>query len=130
MPIQGVSIGAVLGPSLLLRGLAAAVIGRMESLPRTLGAALVLGMIEQAVLFETGRTIIVDAVLFFIILAALLLQRRGAGSRAEDVGASTWSATKEVRPIPRELIREPSVRWSVRGLLAAIGLFLVLAPWL
>ena len=85
LPIQGVSIGAVLGPSLLLRALAAAVIGRMESLPRTLGAALVLGMIEQAVLFETGRTIIVDAVLFFIILGALLLQRRGSGSRAEDV---------------------------------------------
>jgi len=89
LPIQGVSIGAVLGPSLLLRALAAAVIGRMESLPRTLGAALVLGMIEQAVLFETGRTIIVDAVLFFIILGALLLQRRGSGSRSPATAG--WS---------------------------------------
>ena len=130
LPIQGVSIGAVLGPSLLLRALAAAVIGRMESLPRTLGAALVLGMIEQAVLFETGRTIIVDAVLFFIILGALLLQRRGSGSRAEDLGASSWTSTKEVRPIPRELIRLPSVSWAVRGLLGAVALFLVLAPWI
>lgn len=43
LPIQGVSIGDVLGPSLLLRALAAAVIGRMESLPVTFAAALTLG---------------------------------------------------------------------------------------
>ena len=103
LPIQGVSIGAVLGPSLLLRALAAGVIGRMESLPVAFGAALAIGMLEQAVLYRTGRTLIVDGVLFALILGALLLQRRGATSRAEAVDVSTWTATKEVRPIPREL---------------------------
>src|SRR5438105_5574715 len=93
LPVQGVSIGAVLGPSLLLRALAAAVIGRMESLPRTLGAALALGVIEQAVLFKTGSTIVVDGVLFVIILVSLLVNRPKDGDRAADRDASSWAAS-------------------------------------
>ncbi len=115
LPIQGVNIGDVLGPSLMLRALAAAVIGRMESLPVTFGAALALGMVEQAVLFETGNTIVVDAVMFFVIVGALLFQRQRRTSRAEDTGASTWASIREVRPIPRELARLPVVRWSLVG---------------
>ncbi len=128
LPIQGVSIGDVLGPSLLLRALAAAVIGRMESLPVTFGAALVLGMVEQAVLFASGRTIIVDAVMFFIIIATLLLQRKGRLSRAEDAGVSTWTAIREVRPIPRELAKLPVVRWTVTALTTAVAIFLLFVP--
>ena len=128
MPIQGVSLGDVLGPSLLLRALTAAVIGRMQSLPVTFGAALVLGMLEHAILFVTGRTIIVNAMLFFIILAALLLQRRGSGSRADDTGASTWQAIREVRPIPRELAKVPIVRWTVIAGSVAVIAFLLFIP--
>ena len=125
LPIQGVSIGAVLGPSLLLRALAAGVIGRMERLPVAFGAALVIGMLEQAVLYRTGRTLVVDGVLFFLILGALLLQRRGSTSRADAVDVSSWSATKEVRPIPRELKRDPIVRYGLYVLGAvALGLLL------
>jgi ABC-type branched-subunit amino acid transport system ATPase component/branched-subunit amino acid ABC-type transport system permease component len=109
MPIQGVSIGTPLGPSLLLRALAAAVIGRMENLRVTFVAALVLGVVEQAVFFETGRTIVADAVLFFVILGALVVQRRGAVERAREIAASTWTAIREVRPVPRELRRVPEV---------------------
>src|SRR4051812_36746213 len=68
LPIQGVAIGAVLGPSLLLRALAAGVIARMEKLSVAFAAAPCIGMLEQAVLYRTGRTLVVDGVLFFIIL--------------------------------------------------------------
>ena len=85
MPIQGVSLGAVLGPGLLLRALAAAVIGRMQSLPVTFGAALALGMIEHAVLFVTGRTIIVNAVLFFVIIVSLLLAQQTEALRLRGI---------------------------------------------
>ncbi len=128
LPIQGVSIGDVLGPSLLLRALAAAVIGRMESLPRTLGAALVLGMVEQAVLYQTGRTLVVDAVLFGVILVTLLVQRGGIMERARDAGASTWTALREVRPIPRELRAQPLVQRALVGLAVAGATALVLVP--
>ena len=128
LPIQGVQIGEPLGPSLMLRALAAAVIGRMESLPRTMLAAVGIGVIEQAVLFQTGRTIVVDGVLFAIVLIALLVQRQGDTGRARDAGVETWGATREVRPIPRELMRLPSVRVGVTALSVIGSLLLVVVP--
>lgn len=127
MPIQGVNIGGVEGSSLLLRALAAAVIGRMESLPKAFFAALALGAIDQAVFFQTNRTVVVDGILFFVIIAGLLFQRRGVVSRADDSGASSWAATREVRPIPRELSRLPEITASriVLGLACFIGFFYV-----
>jgi ABC-type branched-subunit amino acid transport system ATPase component/ABC-type branched-subunit amino acid transport system permease subunit len=129
MPIQGVNIGGFEGTSLLLRALAAAVIGRMESLPKAFGAALALGVLEQGVLYETGRTVKVDGILLAVIIGALLLQRRGAVSRADEIGASSWAATREVRPIPRELSFLPEVRVAqvVLGVVAFIGF--VVVPW-
>ncbi len=127
-PIVGVSIGTVLGPSLLLRALAAAVIGRMESLPVTFGAAVGLGMIEQAVFWDTGRSLITDAVLFGVILVGLLLQRRGRASRVGDEATSSWSATREVRPIPPELRKLPEVIWGRVGIFAVIGAVLLIVP--
>ncbi len=124
LPIQGVSIGAVLGPALLLRALAAAVIGRMESLPRTFAAAMGIGVLEAAVLNITGRTVVVDAVLFGVILVVLLVQKGGLGERAKDSGVASWAASKEFRPIPAELRRLPEVRSVLYGLggLGVVGL--------
>ena len=128
LPIQGVSIGAVLGPALLLRALAAAVIGRMESLPKTFAAAIVLGIGESAVFNITGRTDVVDAVLFAVIVVVLLVQRAGTNERARATGISSWSANKEVRPIPRELARLPEIRLT-KIALALVGVVtLVVLP--
>lgn len=127
-PIVGVSIGSVLGPSLLLRALAAAVIGRMESLPVTFGAAVGLGMIEQAVFWDTGRTLITDAVLFGVIMVGLLFQRRRRASRVGDEATSSWTATREVRPIPPELRSVPEVVWGRLGLAVAVAAFFLLVP--
>ena len=127
-PLVGLPIGQVLGPGLLLRALAAAVIGRMENLPLTFGAAVVLGMVEQAVLWHTGRAVITDAVLFFVIIGALLLQRRGVVARAVDAAVSTWDLLREVRPIPRELRRLPEVRIGFPALRMALAAGLVVAP--
>ena len=75
--------------------------------------SLVLGMIEQAVLFETGQTYASDAVVLVVILAALLLQRGGAVERARLTGVAAWAGQREVRPIPRELRRLPEIRIGV-----------------
>jgi ABC-type branched-subunit amino acid transport system ATPase component/branched-subunit amino acid ABC-type transport system permease component len=128
LPIQGVQIGSTLGPSLMLRALAAAVIGRMESLPRTMIAAIGIGIMEQAVLYQTGRTLVVDGVLFGVIIVALLVQRQGDRSRSRDAGVETWGATREVRPIPRELMALPQVRIGLVVLSALAGALLVFVP--
>ncbi len=128
-PIVGVSIGTVLGPSLLLRALAAAVIGRMESLPITFFAAMGLGMVEQAVFWDTGRSLITDAVLFGVIMVGLLMQRRGRASRVSDEATSTWTASREVRPVPPEMRKLPEVIWGRWAVAAVAAGFVVIAPF-
>ncbi len=126
--IVGLPIGTVLGPGILLRALAAAVIGRMERLVSIFAAAVVLGIAEQSVLWHSGRGLLADAVLFGVVVVALLLQRRSA-ARSEPGDASSWHAAAEVRPLPQELAALPEVRWGLRyGPAALAGLAAVALP--
>jgi ABC-type branched-subunit amino acid transport system ATPase component/ABC-type branched-subunit amino acid transport system permease subunit len=97
------------GSSLLLRTLAAAVIGRMQSIPRTLAAAIALGVFQETANWNVPRTTVVDAMLVVIILVSLVLQR-DLLSRITETGISTWKAIREVRPVPSELRHLPEVR--------------------
>lgn len=99
------------GNALLLIALAAAVIGRMENLPRTVLAAIGLGIFQEAMSWTLSNTNIVDAFLVLFILVALLAQR-GYFSRSAETGMSTWKAIREVRPIPKELRDLPEVKWG------------------
>ena len=117
--IIGLPIGQVLGPAILLRALAAAVIGRMERLPTIALAAVLLGVVEQSVVWHWREPAYVDPVLFLVVLGALLLTRSTTGRVGE---ASTWQAAREVRPVPRELAGVPEVRigrWVIVGLVVA-----------
>lgn len=130
VPVVGFSSFASVtggGNSLLLRTLAAAVLGKMESIPRTVLAALALGVFENSLAWTYSNTVISDAFLVVIILGALLLQR-GFFSRAAEVGMSTWRAIREVRPIPAELRGLPEVRAGVWGLRALIAAFTLTFP--
>lgn len=126
----GLPLGSAIGPTFLLQALAAAVIGRMERLPTIAIAAIGIGIIDQSMTFQPGnRPPFNDAVLFLIILGALLLTRRPTAVRGAD--ASTWQAARELRPIPDELARLPEVRYArwALGLLIAV-LLLLLPLWL
>jgi branched-chain amino acid transport system permease protein len=107
------------GTSLLLVLLAAAVIGRMENMPRTVFAALALGVFEEAAVWTTSNTSIVYAMLIVVILLGLLLQRQ-AFSRAAETGIQSWRALREVRPVPAELRQVPEVKYAFGGLKIAI----------
>lgn len=125
----GVSGG---GSTLLLFTLAAAVMGRMESLPRTIAAALFLGVFQEAVSWSYANTTVVDALLVAVILVGLLVQR-GVLSRAHDTGIASWDALREPRPIPAEVRRHPEVRAAAGAVKAvavavAVALPLVLRP--
>ncbi len=127
--IVGLPFGQLLGPAILVRTLAAAVIGRLEKLPHILAASIALGILEASILFHTGRAALVDPILFVVILGALLLQRRKRTARGDETSA--WQAARDVRPVPRELAHLPEVRWGRRALLGAVGLFAVSLPlWL
>ena len=99
--------------TVLIRILAAAVIGRMESMPRTALAALAIGVFDSAATWTYSNTTFVNATLVLVIIAALLLQRRSY-SRVSESDQSTWRSVAAVRPIPRALLALPEVRWSLR----------------
>jgi branched-chain amino acid transport system permease protein len=127
-PIVGVPIGETLGPSLMLRALAAAVIGRMENLTVTFGAAVAIGMVEQAVFWDQGRDAWVDPVVFGLIMIAMLVQSRGIVSRAVERGQATWSSIREVRPIPPELAGIPVIQGVMRATKVLVIGLLVVVP--
>lgn len=127
-PIGGVPLGQVIGPALLLRALAAAVIGGMESLPITFGAAVLIGILEQSSKFATGRGSLGDAIVFAIIMVAFLVRRRQRTTRADDSGVSSWNLIREVRPIPRELSVTPEVRLGFKALGIALVVALIAVP--
>ena len=111
----GLLSGEAFGPSLLLRALVAAVLGRMTSLPIALLGGVGIGIIEQLLLWNYPQGGLVEAALFVIILIALLVQR-GLGGRDEEKGS--WTAVQPWRPLPEAFVRVRSIRylgWGVAG---------------
>jgi branched-chain amino acid transport system permease protein len=99
--IVGLPLGTVLGPAILLRALAAAVIGGMERLPTIVVAAVGLGIVEQSVVWGWGQRQYVEPVLFAIVVVALLVTPAGRGLRSR-IEPSTWRAVREPRPVPHD----------------------------
>lgn len=125
LTVPGTSGG--FSPSLLLAAFAAAVIGRMESLPVTVAAAVAISAFNRAFTwsFPSDRGL-VPVILFGILVVGLLLQRKTI-SRAETASVG-WAATEEQRPIPKVLARLPIVRGVRYTLYAAALLALVVLP--
>lgn len=124
--IVGLPFGQLLGPSILVKALAATVIGRMEKLPIILAASFALGILESAIIFDTGQALLVDPILFVIITGALLLQRSKKTARGDE--ASNWQTARDFRPIPRELAQLPEIRWGIRATLASVALAALALP--
>ena len=103
------------GPSLLLRALAAAAIGRMSNLGGALAAGIGLGIVEQLLLWNYAQAGLVDLVLFGVILVVLLLQRARVGREEEERGS--WAAVQALRPVPDALRKI----WLVRHLGTVVG---------
>ena len=128
--IIGLPLGSAFGPAILLRALTAAVIGRMENFTAIFLASCGLGAVETIVVWNKGSAELVDPIMFVIVIAALLLQRRNNESRVEDQAISSWQNAANVRPIPRELMRLPEVKWTLRGLRVLFVLFLITLPFM
>jgi branched-chain amino acid transport system permease protein len=123
----GPSTNSTIDPSQLVEILAVAVVARLNNFPLAVLASIALGVLQQASLWAFDSSAPFQGSVVLVIAAALLLQRYRP-SRAE-VEAGGWDATREIRPIPRELRRLPAVAKNLRILLV-VGLVLVLGlPW-
>ena len=123
-PIRGTLVGhltVALGPGLLMRALAAAMVGRMTSLPWTLAGGVAIGVVEAVTLANVSQPGTADALIFVIVLV-LVLWRGRAVTGGDESG--TWSLTPRARPIPERLL---AVAWVRRLPQLAAGLGLVVA---
>jgi branched-chain amino acid transport system permease protein len=124
----GASFG--IAPAILFPALVAAVVARMESIPRATLVAIVISVLTQATTFSYREdTGLVNVALLVALGVALLLQRKTL-LRSDEGGGVSWQATDEQRPVPNELRGIASIRvarWSIA--LAALA-FVVAWPFL
>jgi ABC-type branched-subunit amino acid transport system permease subunit len=119
-PIRGTIVGLpapALGPGLLLRALAAALVGRLTSVPLALAGGIGIGVIEAIIFANSTKPGTADMVMFVIVLVLVLLQR----SRESDEGG--WSLTAKPAAVP-ERVRE---LWWVRRMGVGVPVVAVVA---
>lgn len=126
-PSKGPGFAAALGPGLLLRGLAPALVARMSSLPIALGAGVAFGIIEQVVFWNQRSTRNVDLILLVGVLLALVAQRQ---KRERDAGHGSWAGVETWRPIAAHLRNRPAVRRIGPAVAVTAILFAAVVPLL
>lgn len=108
-PLRGEQVGSLdagaLGAGLILRALAAGLVGRLLSLPLALAGGAVVGIVEAVLLFNGISPGAVEAVLFVAVLVLVLVR----GREGDEGGGAIAPAT--VRPLPDRL---RGVRWAER----------------
>jgi len=117
-PTQSFLSAEAFGPDLLLRALTAAVIARMSSMTVAMVAGVGVGIVEGVLYWNFPSGGPVEAILFAVIVIALLFQPGVAGRRFQQ---GTWAALQGWRPVPAPWRRV----WAVRhlgGIVAAIAL--------
>jgi branched-chain amino acid transport system permease protein len=128
-PVTALPTGGTVSPLVLLYGLAAAVVARMESLPIAFAAGMGVGVIQQAAFAGSSRPDDAAALMLPVILGALLFQRKRM-ARAFDTGIASFKSLQEFRPIPRELRGLPEVRNARIGIAVVLAGIAIAAPWI
>jgi ABC-type branched-subunit amino acid transport system ATPase component/branched-subunit amino acid ABC-type transport system permease component len=80
----GAASASTSGPSLLVRALAAAVLARFVSIPKAFFAALVLGIVEQAVALNVSDIGVLELVVYGVIVIGLLTQPNPRSTRQQN----------------------------------------------
>jgi ABC-type branched-subunit amino acid transport system ATPase component/ABC-type branched-subunit amino acid transport system permease subunit len=126
-PVRSVIAGTpseTLGPGLLLRALAAALIGRLISLPMALAGGLGIGLVEAFLFVNVKNKGAADAVLFLLVLVLLLVRSR-SGDKGTVVGG--FVPTPRTKPVPaaiadHRLVRQLPLLTRAVPLLVAVAL--------
>lgn len=122
--VTSLPFGLGTGLAIVLRALAALVIGRMTNLVVIGVTSVVLGLLETSISWNTGDVSLVSPILAALIVVSLLVQRRGA-TRADRDDAATFAGAVETPPVPADLRDVPVVR-RVRAAAWALAAALVL----
>jgi ABC-type branched-subunit amino acid transport system ATPase component/ABC-type branched-subunit amino acid transport system permease subunit len=129
-PTKPVLTDAALGPSLMVRGLAAGVVGGLVSIPLAFVGGIAVGLLEFLVLWNYPTGGALEITLFIAIIAMFLFHRRLGSARRGGEGTS-WSHAVSTAALDPELLRHARIRrlrWisAVVALVAAIAVPILL----
>ena len=118
------------GLEALLPIFAIAVLARFTNLGQAWFIALVLGIFSEAFFFsfDSDRGIL-SALMFAVVSAGLLLQRRRLGAGRSESAEISWAATTETRGIPRELASVTGLRIARYAIYAVAAGLVILLPF-
>lgn len=123
--VSALAPGPAFSFGLLVRALAAMVIGRFTNLGRVVVASVALGALDAGISRSSSGPAAVAPVMLGVIVVALLVQRAPRG-RVGGHTAGEWRLDAEVAPIPRVLAVLPEVRAARAALsVLAIGIAVV-----
>lgn len=107
--VTSLPLGIGVSFTVILRSMAALVMGRMTNLATIATSAVSLGLLDAGIRANEPNSNLLPVLLVVIIGVALLAQRQSPSrvAQEDDIG---WSG-EEVRPIPAELAAHPLVRW-------------------
>ncbi len=115
---------AQLGPSTLVRALAAAVIAGMVSFPRAFGAGVAIGVLQALIGFNfITQSGLIDFLLLIAVLVAVYFQSRNAPRETQ-----TFSFAPKRRPIPPQLRDRWWVRQFDKSGLVLMGIAAIVLP--
>lgn len=111
-PLRNVNVGGLafaeaLGPGLLLRALAAALVGRLVSLPLALAGGIGIGVVEALVFANVADPSWSELLLFLLVLTLVLVR---GGDQEQERGLESLGTL--VRPVPERLRQ---IWWIRRG---------------
>lgn len=125
--ILGLPIGSALTLGVLLRALAALMLGRLTDLPAVASSAVALGVLELGVSWNVSSPLLLDPILAVVVIVALVTRRPRSG-RVDITEASSWRSAEDVRPVPPELARLGVVRAGRVGTSALLVATAVVLP--
>ena len=129
-PSSGLPLTGFIGPSMLLFGLAVAVIARMESLPTAFFGGMLIGVIDRAggVRAPGARRWPTPSCSWSS--SSRCSRSAGKLSRAMDTGASSWQTSRRSDRFPPELRHLPRGSNRTARARALVGALAVGAPWI
>ena len=122
--VTTVSSATTVSIPVLVTVFSAAVIGGLVNLPRTIFAAILLGILDNAFEYSYPTNSNLFNLGLFAIIFVALLTLGGRRKRSEGGEGLSFTTTEESRPVPKELVGVPIVRIT-RLALIALGLIAV-----
>ena len=126
-PLRGTTVGlpsASVGPGLLLRALAAALVGGLVSLPRALAGGIGIGLLEALYTANGAKPGLVEVTLFVFTLILVLRRPPETDGRA----STSVSLSPRVKPLPQALMQLWWIRRMSLITVAAIVCVAILLP--